>query len=54
MLNTLFKLPYNKIQLLFEDLFGFPINESTIFAANEICYNNLEESEEIIKEKLIT
>jgi len=53
MLNTLFKLPYHKIQLLFEDLFGFPINESTIYAANEKCYNNLAYSEEVIKEKLI-
>lgn len=54
MLNTLFKLPYNKIQLLFEDLFGFPINASTIFAANEKCYNNLEDSEGVIKKNLIT
>ncbi len=53
MLNTLFKLPYNKIQLLFEDMFGFPINESTIFAANKKCYDNLEESEKVIKDNLL-
>jgi transposase len=38
---------------LFSDLFGYPINESTISLAGEICYEKLEESERIIKSKII-
>ncbi len=30
LLNVHYKLPFKKIQLLFSDLFGYPINESTI------------------------
>ena len=52
MLNVHYKLPYKKIQLLFKDLFGYPINESTIFSASENCYNNLEDTENIIKTKV--
>ena len=52
MLNVHYKLPYKKIQLLFNDLFGYPINESTIFSASEKCYNNLEDTENIIKTKV--
>ena len=52
MLNVHYKLPYKKIQLLFKDLFGYPINESTIFSASENCYNNLEDTESIIKTKV--
>ncbi len=53
MLNTLFNVPYKKIQLLFEDLFGYPINESTIYSANEKCFDKLQSSEDIIKESII-
>ncbi len=49
MLNVHYKLPYKKIQLLFKDLFGYPINESTIFSSSQKCYNNLEDTENIIK-----
>lgn len=52
MLNVHYKLPYKKIQLLFKDLFGYPINESTIFSAAQKCYTELEKSEEIIKSKV--
>lgn len=52
LLNAHFNLPYKKIQLLFGDLFGYPINESTIFSAGEQCYKNLQESETIIKSKI--
>jgi len=34
-LNVHYELPFNKIQLLFSDLFGYPINESTISLAGE-------------------
>jgi len=49
MLNVHYKLPYKKIQLLFEDLFGCPINESTIYTAGKKCYQSLEDSEQIIR-----
>jgi transposase len=53
LLNVHYKLPYKKIQLLFSDLFGYPINESTISSAGEKCYDKLEESEQIIKSKIL-
>lgn len=52
LLNVHFNLPFKKIQLLFSDLFGYPINESTIYSAGEQCYKNLDESENIIKSKI--
>jgi transposase len=53
LLNVHYKLPFKKIQLLFGDLFGYPINESTISSASEKCYENLEKTESIIKSKII-
>ncbi|HKK12204.1 MAG TPA: hypothetical protein VJ945_05200, partial [Flavobacteriaceae bacterium] len=35
LLNVHFKLPFKKIQLLFGDLFGYRINESTVYSASE-------------------
>lgn len=52
LLNTHFKIPFKKIQLLFDDLFGYAINESTVYSATEQCYDKLAESEEIIKSKI--
>jgi len=52
LLNVHFKLPFKKIQLLFGDLFGYAINESTVYSAGRQCYQKLEESEEIIKSKI--
>ena len=49
LLNVHYKLPFKKIQLLFGDLFGYPINESTISSAGDKCYEKLEESERVIK-----
>jgi transposase len=54
LLNTEYKLPFEKIQTLFQDLYGYPINEGTIIAANTICYENLAESEAMIQEKIIS
>jgi transposase len=54
LLNVHYKMPYKKIQSLFNDLFGYPINESTIYSSGEKCYEKLEESEEIIKSKIIS
>jgi transposase len=53
LLNVHYRLPFKKIQNLFKDLFGYPINESTINQAGEKCYQRLEESEQIIKSKII-
>lgn len=53
LLNVHYRLPYKKIQGLFNELFGYPINESTICQAGKRCYENLEESEQIIKSKIV-
>jgi len=53
LLNVHFKIPFKKIQLLFGDLFGYPINESTVYAAGKQCYEDLEETEEIIKSEIV-
>jgi len=42
LLNVHFNLPYKKIQLLFSDLFGYSINESTVSSAGELCYEKLQ------------
>jgi transposase len=52
LLNVHFNLPFKKIQLLFSDLFGYPINESTVYSAGRQCYEKLEETEEAIKSKI--
>ena len=52
LLNVHFKLPFKKIQLLFGDLFGYSINESTVYSATQQCYQELEKSEEMIKTKV--
>lgn len=52
LLNVHFKLPFKKVQLLFGDLFGYSINESTVYSASQQCYEKLEESEGIIKSKV--
>lgn len=53
MLNVCFKLPYKKIQNLFADLYGYSINQATIAAANQRCYENLGASEGVIKQNLL-
>jgi transposase len=53
LLNVHFKLPLNKIQLLFGDLFGYRINGSTVYSATEACYANLRRSEESIKSQIV-
>lgn len=52
LLNVHFNLPFKKIQLLFGDLFGYSINESTVYSASEQCYEKLEETEKIIKARV--
>jgi transposase len=53
LLNVYYKLPVKKIQTLFQDLFGYSINETSIQTAGEQCYVYLEETEAIIREKTI-
>lgn len=40
--------------MLFKDLFGYPINESTIFSAAKKCYNKLLDTEQAIKSRIIS
>ncbi len=53
LLNVHYKLPFKKIQLLFGDLFGCPINESSVYFATEQCYEKLGESEKAIRAKVL-
>jgi transposase len=54
LLNTEYKLPFEKIQTLFQDLYGYAINEGTISSANAICYDKLANTEALIQEKIIS
>lgn len=52
-LNVHYRIPYKKTpKALFGDLFGYPVNESTIIQAGETCYRELEESGQMIKSKI--
>ncbi len=51
-LNVHYKMPFKKIQQMFKDLYGYPINESTIYSASKVCYDQLEETEKVIKSKV--
>ena len=53
LLNVAFQLPIKKIQTLFADLFGYGINQSTIITSTQKCYEQLEESENQIKQNLL-
>ena len=53
LLNVDYRIPFKKIQILFSDLFGYAINESTVFSASRQCYKQLKEPMEVIKSKII-
>ncbi len=53
LLNVDYRIPFKKIQVLFSDLFGYAINESTVYSASKQCYKRLKEPMEIIKSKII-
>lgn len=53
MLNGEYKMPFKKIQSLFEDLYGYPINVSTVTGANATLYDHLAGAEMMIQDKLI-
>jgi len=46
-------LSFKRAKTLFNDIYGYNINEGTILKANQTCYNNLEQSEKAIQEKII-
>lgn len=52
LLNNSCQLPFGKIRQLFADLFGYAINESTQVAANQQCYEALEETSAHIQQCL--
>ena len=52
-LNNYQMVPYQRISQLFEDLFGVAISAGTIYNANCCCYEQLENSEEAIKQTII-
>ena len=56
-LTTLLTQDYNisvdKTKQLFSDLFGYAINEATILNNTARCYDNLEQTEQFIKENII-
>jgi len=49
LLNVDYRIPFKKIQILFSDLFGYAINESTVYSASGQCYEMLGPTEEVIK-----
>lgn len=54
LLNSEYKVPFEKIQTLFEDLYGYPLNGATIITANATCYDRLAKVETLIQEKIIS
>jgi len=51
-LNVDHFIPYKRLRRLSEDIFGQPISEATVVAANESLAKNLEEWEQELKEEL--
>lgn len=52
-LNNEYNLSIHKIEQLFNDLYGYDLNASTIIVNNERCYQLLEDTETYIKEQII-
>ena len=53
LLNQQYLLPLNQVSSIFDDLYGQPINESTIISSNRQLYALLEQPEQVIKSALI-
>lgn len=53
LLNQRYLLPFNQVSSIFDDLYGQPINESTIINSNRELYALLEQPEQLIKSALI-
>jgi transposase len=54
LLNTDYKIPVEKIEQLFSDIYACSFNESTALSANATCFKALEETEQSIKEEILT
>ena len=54
LLNISYKIPYEKIKILFADLYGYDLNESTQINTLNKCYEALAETESQIKDQLLT
>lgn len=53
LLNTDYKLPIEKIEQLFGDLYACSFNESTALSANAVCFDALEPIEQTIKVEIL-
>ena len=53
LLNQQYLLPLNQVSSIFDDLYGQPINESTIISSNRQLYALLEQPEQLIKSALM-
>lgn len=51
--NNAYNIPRNKVQLIFKDLFGVNLNESTLQTHNELAFARLEREETHIKNQLL-
>ncbi len=52
-LNSDFKIPFQKIGVLFKDLYGYSFNQATALNANERAFEYLEPIENQIKEQIL-
>lgn len=53
LLNVDYKIPFEKIEQLFGDLYNSSFNESTSISANSACFDALETTEEEIKSAIL-
>ncbi len=53
LLNTDYKIPFEKIEQLLGDLYSCSFNESTAISANIACFDALETTQERIKEQIL-
>ena len=54
LLNNSCQMSYSKVSTLFEDLYGYDLNEATAVSNNELTYQRLEPVENQIKAALLT
>lgn len=54
LLNVAYNLPYAKVKRIFEDLYGYALNESTQLKAQTKCFDLLAASEPVIQQHLLS
>jgi len=52
-MNTMQQLPYDRLQELMRDIFGFPVSDGLIKSSIELCSDNLEKTMRQIKEQAL-